>query len=196
MFHSRSIVAALAIATLTGSSALAQFPFSDNFDTENTGFGQLNYATLANWTVTEGSVDLIGNGFFDYYPGNGLYLDLAGTTGQGGTISTAAFNFAPGNYVLAFTLAGRPDNGANINTVNVNLGSLYSNQFALPSSQGVTEYIVPISVLAPTSAALRFEHVEDTNAGALLLSASINIPAPTAAATLALAALASGRRRR
>lgn len=38
--------------------------------------GQLNYTAFANWNVVGGFVDLQGNCFFDYLPGNGLYVDL------------------------------------------------------------------------------------------------------------------------
>jgi subtilisin-like proprotein convertase family protein len=37
--------------------------------------GKLDYSDFKNWTV-EGGVDLQGNGFFDYLPGNGLFVDL------------------------------------------------------------------------------------------------------------------------
>jgi hypothetical protein len=43
------------------------------------GAGKLNYDAFLNWNVVDGSVDLEGNGFFDFLPGNGLYIDMAGT---------------------------------------------------------------------------------------------------------------------
>ena len=61
--------------------------FSDNFDGENGGVGALNYAGFANFTVSNGSVDLIGNGYFDYLPGNGLYIDLDGSTSDAGVLT-------------------------------------------------------------------------------------------------------------
>lgn len=44
---------------------------------------RLNYTGFINWDVIEGWVDLIGLGQFDIRPGNGLYLDLAGTSENG-----------------------------------------------------------------------------------------------------------------
>lgn len=38
--------------------------------------GELNFTDFINWEVVDGYVDLQGNGFFDYLPGNGLYVDL------------------------------------------------------------------------------------------------------------------------
>jgi hypothetical protein len=42
--------------------------------------GQLDYSAFTNWNVDVGNVDLIGAGFIDLLPGNGLYVDMAGTT--------------------------------------------------------------------------------------------------------------------
>lgn len=38
--------------------------------------GAFNYDGFANWDVENGYVDLQGAGFFDYLPGNGMYVDL------------------------------------------------------------------------------------------------------------------------
>ena len=61
--------------------------FSDNFDGENGGVGALNYTGFANFSVSNGLVDLIGNGFFDFLPGNGLYVDLDGSTSDAGVLT-------------------------------------------------------------------------------------------------------------
>jgi hypothetical protein len=81
-----------------------------SFGTENGGLPQLNYYGFANYTVSTGSVDLIGNGYFDAYPGNGLYVDLAGTTSQFGALTTKTI-FAPGNYTVDLSLGGPIYNG-------------------------------------------------------------------------------------
>jgi subtilisin-like proprotein convertase family protein len=39
---------------------------------------ELNFSSFQNWEVVTGMVNLIGNGFMDLLPGNGLYVDLAG----------------------------------------------------------------------------------------------------------------------
>jgi PEP-CTERM motif len=103
------------------SSANAVVVFSDNFNAENGGVGALNYFGFANWTVTHGTVDLIGNGSFDFYPGNGLYVDMDGSTSTNGGITTKQA-FAPGTYTLSFNLAGSAR--GDTNTVEVKLGSL------------------------------------------------------------------------
>jgi hypothetical protein len=76
-----------------------------SFGSENGGVPQLNYYGLSNFNVTQGSVDLIGNGAWDNYPGNGLYVDMAGTTGQFGALTTKTI-FAAGTYNIGLSLGG------------------------------------------------------------------------------------------
>ena len=79
---------------------------SDNFDTENGGVYALNYYGFANFTVTSGSVDLIGAGSpYDAYPGNGLYIDMAGSTGQYGALTTNQI-FSAGAYNVTLQVGG------------------------------------------------------------------------------------------
>jgi hypothetical protein len=61
---------------------------SDDFNSENNGSGMINYQSFKNWIVKDGSVDLIGNGFYDMPGGggNGLYVDLDGTTSDVGIL--------------------------------------------------------------------------------------------------------------
>ena len=99
----------IALAAFGASSAYAG-PMTLSFGAENGGSGVLNYGGFANFNVTKGSVDLIGNGFFDAYPGNGLYVDLAGSTNQFGALTTKAI-FAPGTYTINLSLGGPIYNG-------------------------------------------------------------------------------------
>lgn len=107
--------------------------FEDNFDNENGGNGALNYNGFANWGVGGGTVDLIGNGYFDFLPGNGLYVDLDGSTGNAGFL-THWEDLEVGNYTLSFDLAGNQRNNAQeITTANV--GILFGD------GAGATDYI-------------------------------------------------------
>jgi hypothetical protein len=89
------------LATLAASAESATL-FSDNFDAEAL---ELN-AVLDNWRVQRGAVDAIGNGFFDFYPGNGVYLDMDGSINEAGTIRTLSrFSFDAGaTYRITFDL--------------------------------------------------------------------------------------------
>lgn len=107
--------------------------FQDNFNTENSGSGVLNYNSFANWDVTDGTVDLIGNGFYDFYPGNGLYVDLDGSTSNAGILTTKnSFTFQPGvTYVLSFDLGG--SQRGDTNTVHATI-SFAGASWVIPSA--------------------------------------------------------------
>jgi hypothetical protein len=78
------------------------------------GEGELNYKSFTNWNVTGGSIDLMGNGFLDFLPGNGLYVDLAGSYAPvvgpgswGRMVSKTPFTLTAGHqYRLSLSLAG------------------------------------------------------------------------------------------
>ena len=139
----------------------------DNFDSENGGQGVFNYDNFANWDVMDGSVDLLGNGYYDFLPGNGLYVDLDGTTSDAGNlVSKTAFILEPGDYVLEFRLAG--SQRGEVNTVTVTLGSVFSEEFTLESDEPFTTITRNISVLEPTIGKLSFDHSGGDDFGLLL----------------------------
>lgn len=76
------------------------------------GKGKLNYNSFINWDVVGGYVDLQGNGFFDYIPNNGLYVDLQSGTqpsgdANGKLVSKVPLTLVPGHdYQVAVKLAG------------------------------------------------------------------------------------------
>jgi len=111
MKTSRFLLPLAALAAAAQVQAVAVF--SDNFDAENGGAEALNYTGFANWTVSNGSVDLIGNGGrFDFLPGNGLYVDMDGSTGDAGKLTSVGLSLDPGDYVLSYDLAGNQRNGS------------------------------------------------------------------------------------
>ena len=130
---------------------------SDNFDTENGGSGTGPLTSLNQWNVTDGSVDLIGNGWYDYLPGNGLYLDLDGGAGTAGSTgarleSKSSFSFSSGELVtLNFSLAGSQIWWSNPDTVTVSLGNLWSETFTVPYYQGLTTISRTFSITAASS---------------------------------------------
>lgn len=71
---------------------------------------QLDYSSFKNWEVIVGQVDLIGNGEYDYLPGNGLYVDMIGSHGytRDNTIrSIDQFALTSGiEYTISFKVAG------------------------------------------------------------------------------------------
>lgn len=191
--------AALLLLTATSGNA----GLIDNFNSENGGVGELNYSNFTNFFIANsaagGTVDLIGNGFFDFYPGNGLYVDLLGTgNGLGGLLTTNQ-SFAAGTYTLSFDLAGS-QRGTD-NNVTVNFGT-FDQTFLLPSSQGYTLFTETVTLT--TAAQLSFQNVETGDEGAILdnvsvISTSAAVPEPSSACLVGFAAfcgIAYGRARK
>ena len=139
----------------------------DTFESENGRKGQLNYTGFKNWDVIQGSVDLIGLGFWDFFPDHGLYVDLDGSTGQAGTLSSRkTFGLEPGSYRLEFELAGNAMGGPN--TVTVRLGNVYSEVFTMGMKEPFKTIKRDISVSARGEAKLVFQHAGGDNEGLIL----------------------------
>lgn len=163
----------LLLSAVPGNATLI---FSDNFNNENGGVGALNYASFANWDVTRGTVDLIGNGFADFFPGNGLYVDLDGSTFASGRMeSKTTFTLNPGTtYILQYELAGNYD-GAPNNTVQVSLAG-FSVTHSLPNDLPLTTFTDYITVSTLQSGKLIFDQIDgnNNNMGAKLDNMSLN----------------------
>lgn len=175
----RALVGGVALSGATLAMALgsidraqaATFSLSDNFNTENGGAAQLSYTNFTNWNVSKADVDLIGNGNFDFFPGNGLYVDLNGAA-PGGLTSKITYAFNTGDVVnLGFRLAGAGD--ASNPTVTVALGSLYNETFTRTQGQAFTPVSASFTVTSDTNAALSFTANGGTNSGLLLDSVSL-----------------------
>ncbi len=109
------VAVALVIVGLMPGVSQATNIFSDDFNNESLN---LNHVFTDKWTVTNGDVDLIGNGppgFFDLIPGNGRYVDLDGTTpNDPGIMASSPFTlFAGTEYNFSFDLAGSQRGDAN-----------------------------------------------------------------------------------
>lgn len=171
----------------------------EDFDAENGGAPALNYTTFANFTVTSGAVDLIGNGQFDFFPGNGLYVDLDGTTNAAGTLASETFNLQPGLvYTLEFDLGNSDDQfggGSFDNTMLLSVGSVISETFnrtELTPFQTITRQF---SVTAPETAQVIFAHEGGDNLGLLIDNVRLTVVPEPASLVLLLATIAGLRRR-
>ncbi len=180
---------ALAVAAgslAMGGSAMADTVLlSDNFNGENGGVGVLNYNGFANWTVNPQSVDLIGNGYFDFQPGNGLYVDLDGSTNQGGTMTTTnSFVFTSGQtFILEFDLAGNLRGAGNDTvTIIVSIGN-ENDVLVVPQSQTFTTLTYTF-VGNGSTGQVSFSNGGGDNQGALLDNVTltaVSVPVPQAA---------------
>jgi hypothetical protein len=190
---------AIVVATMCVTSvSFAQVVFQDNFDAENGGVGTTNYAGFANWTVSDGTVDLIGNGFFDSYPGNGLYLDLDGSSANAGILTSTAILLSPGLHLLKFDLG--LIGGFGSDSMTVSLGGDYSEAFSAadaglsPTYNSITR---SIQVTSAGSFSLVFDHDGGDNFGLVIDNVQLSaIPEPASLALLSVSMLGILTRRR
>ncbi|MBN1974868.1 MAG: DUF642 domain-containing protein [Sedimentisphaerales bacterium] len=195
------------ILGLCAGQSFASFYFSDNFDSENSGNAMLDYDDFTNWGVSEGSVDLIGNGPpsttfpFDFIPGHGLYVDMDGTINpkNAGTI-THTFNLVEnGTYQLSFYLAGNHRNN-DYEQVDVKVGgplgdllinkSYSSTGNGLGQNVGFTLFTETFNLAGEGSYFLSFSGFGGDNIGLLLDDVTlVLVPLP---ATILLGLLGLG----
>ncbi len=166
------------LSACLSASAAAQATdlFQDNFEADNIGY---SLTSLSQWTMTDGSVDVIGAGSgYDFFPGNGKYIDLDGSTYNAAVMQTlASFNLLAGStYTLSFDLGGsaRPDGD---NSVTVSLGD-FSETFTLASDAPLTSYSRQISMASNMTSHLIFDHAGTDNMGLILDNVALSAPVP------------------
>ena len=168
--------------SLCAGSSRAALIFEDNFDSYTAG---IPWVAEGPWTIFDGSVDLIGTSW-DLLTGNGLYLDMDGSTYDAGLITTGPIALAPGDYTLSFDIAGN-QRGGGVDSVYVRVGggSLYGNLFSVAQDIPFTLETVSFTVTTATSATISFEGIGGDNVGVLVDNVALNsveniIPAPGA----------------
>lgn len=159
-----SVLMVVVGSTAIAAPARATVYLSENFNEVAQGLNATNIGP--NFNVTAGTVDVAGTGFYDFYPGNGNYIDLDGSTYQLGTIQSKVF--AAGSYTLSFDLGAYTYNHAAIteNTL-VSLGD-----FSLVITPGVDSSATP---------GVPFEHYSftfTTNTAGALTFAALNPDCP------------------
>jgi hypothetical protein len=142
--------------------------FLSDLNSENGGQGRNNWTNFEEWWVTNGCVDLHGNGFVDVWPNNGLYIDLDGSCDAGGTIEMKEeLALEPGDYVLEFWLAGN-NRISTPDTVLVRLGALHEEEIVMQRRDPFRHFERPFSVFEETTAKLSFQNYGGDNQGAFL----------------------------
>ncbi|HZL31902.1 MAG TPA: FecR domain-containing protein [Pseudolabrys sp.] len=141
-----------------GAPVIGTQLLSDSFDTENHGVNQGGFTAFHDFSVV-GQTDLIGTGSSqDFYPGNGLYVDLRGSGTLPTTVLTSKTVYGPGTYTLTLDLAGphRDSAGNSVSsdgvtdTTIVTFGN-YTESFT--PATGETLHIVREITIPPDSSA-------------------------------------------
>lgn len=192
---------ALSAMLLASAPASAGNLFQPNFNSENGGNGQLNYTGFQNFSVSSGSVDLIGNGFFDFNSNNNLYVDMAGSSGQYGALTTNG-TFGPGAYEITLDVGGSIYAGTS-DGVSVSWAGCGVNCYSTGAIAGLTEKVLTFKVDLTSASAFTIADLGlsgNPNIGATLFGFNVvEVPEPMSMALLGTGLLGAsffGRRKK
>lgn len=174
LFFSLVLVVVLGSASLANAGVI----FYDNFNQEVYG---LNYTEFDNWNVTDGTVDVVGEGtphpLSSAGAGYGLFVDLDGSTKDAGILTTKEeFSLVANTvYTLSFDLAGNQrDNSSDEVTVTFGLGD-FSETFTMNASDPFAKIVRQFTVDSDTSGYLSFSNFGGDNVGALLDNVQLSV---------------------
>lgn len=157
-------ITSLSSASAATGSAESGLVFFDDFDEDRQG---LSLTETKNFTVLAGNIDVIGPNFYDFYPGNGNYIDLDGTYVAGGSATFATKkSFPAGTYNLVVEMGQSP--GESNNTVTIALGDASTS---FKPSTAATSYSFPL--VSTTGGPLSFTQPAGDNQGAILLTVKL-----------------------
>lgn len=206
------ILSAFLLLILASASLVqANVVFEDNFDAEPgagsgaSGLSEINYTGFTQWSISNGSVDLVHQGDFgpiDCFGGSGNCVDLDGTTNDAGVMTSIGIALDPGLYRLDLYLAGTSNNFAldppasNANNVNVSLASFIDTTIELAQGDPFTLVSELFTVQGPGGVfEIVISHEGGDNFGAILDNVSITaVPVPGAMWLLGSAAVLLRRR--
>jgi Protein of unknown function (DUF642)/PEP-CTERM motif len=171
----------LAIAAVAVAPVFAQAStiFSDNFDA-NTAAGN---AVPNGWTVSNGTVDIVGAGFFSQYALSGNSIDLDGSSGDAGVLSRSFSLIAGNTYTALFDLSGNQRGGSE--RVTVTFGSSVFTFSNLKSNTPWSTYEIEFTPTASQVYTLSFANAGGDNIGAVLDNVTVTaVPEPETFAML------------
>lgn len=192
------IGATLALASTTSN---ANIIFADNFDTA--GGTQLNWDGGANWSVQNGTVDLVATGDYgiDCLGNTGHCVDLDGSRRQAGELMSMNLGpLGPGEYKFSYWLSGNQRRNNTDVSFAVSLGnggilSMMTHQLLGSDGwQKYTQTFILTQVTNPVN--LNFSHLGGDNVGIMLDNVQLRVSEPGVLALLGLGLLVAARRSR
>lgn len=192
------IGASLALASTTSNASII---FADSFDTA--GGTQLNWNGGANWSVQNGTVDLVATGDYgiNCLGNTGHCVDLDGSRRQAGELMSINLGpLDPGEYNFSYWLSGNQRR----NNVDVSFAVSLSNggilsmaTHVLFGSDGWRQYnqsFILTEVTNPVN--LNFSHLGGDNFGIILDNVQLRVSEPGVLALLGIGLLVAARRSR
>jgi len=137
--------------------------FFDNFNGNSPGFN----VTPKGWSVSDGTVEVVGRGYFELYPSevHGFYVDLDGSTNDAGVLRRDVDLLAGSIYTLRFDLAGSARGSDE--SVSARLGGTAAT-YGVPSGQAYTRYSLAFTPLTSGSYPIEFANDSTDSVGAIL----------------------------
>ena len=191
-------LAALACSALATGVRADVIVLDEDFEGISAGV-RFPTATIGEFFVQGGSVDVLNTGFFPQLctaaGGSPVCIDLDGNSG--GTLSSTQF-FGPGTYNLTFDLAG--SQRGDVNTTRLFIGDQANVPFTLQSGDQFQTFTVNNIVIAPgaSSRLTFFNEGADTfgnlldNVQLVLVTPGNGVPEPSSLLLLAAGAAGAG----